>query len=105
MNILGGSFPAQAVYVAAKLGIADLLKEQPLSVAELARRTETHERALYRALRCLASLGVFRETPEKIFALTPEAELLIGDQPGSKDAAISWGNRGIGQFTASCFTA
>ena len=40
MNILGGSLPAQAVYVAAKLGIADLLKEQPLSVAELARQNQ-----------------------------------------------------------------
>jgi ubiquinone/menaquinone biosynthesis C-methylase UbiE len=92
MNILGGSFPAQAVYVAAKLGIADLLIDQPLPVAELARRTGTHEQALYRTLRCLASLGVFKEKPEKIFELTPEAELLIADQPGSmKDAAIFMG--------------
>jgi len=61
MQIVGGCFPSQAVYVAAKLGIADLLKAEPLTVAELARKTETHERALYRVLRCLASLGIFRE--------------------------------------------
>ena len=56
MQILGGCFQSQAVYVAAKLGIADLLKDQPLSAAELARKTGSHERALYRVLRCLASL-------------------------------------------------
>nr|MBA3257792.1 methyltransferase [Pyrinomonadaceae bacterium] len=89
MQILGGCFQSQAVYVAAKLGIADLLKDQPLPVVELARKTGTHERALYRALRCLASLGIFRETDTKVFELTPAAELLVSDYPGSmRDAAI-----------------
>jgi predicted transcriptional regulator len=92
MQILGGCFQSQAVYVAAKLGIADLLKAQPLPVAELARKTGTHERALYRLLRCLASLGVFRETDAKVFELNPPAELLISDHPGSmRNAAIFMG--------------
>lgn len=92
MQIVVGCFQSQAVYVAAKLGIADLLKDEPLSVAELARKTGTHERALYRVLRCLASLGIFRETDPKVFDLTPSAELLVSDQPGSmRDAAIFMG--------------
>ncbi|MCM3902173.1 MAG: acetylserotonin O-methyltransferase [Pyrinomonadaceae bacterium] len=92
MQIVGGCFQSQAVYVAAKLGIADLLKAQPLPVAELAQKTGTHERALYRLLRCLASLGVFRETGTRVFELTPTAELLASDHPGSmRDAAIFMG--------------
>jgi ubiquinone/menaquinone biosynthesis C-methylase UbiE len=92
MQIVGGCFQSQAVYVAAKLGIADLLKTRPLPVSELARKTSTHERALYRLLRCLASLGVFRETDTKVFELTATAELLASDHPGSmRDAAIFMG--------------
>ncbi|MCM3874518.1 MAG: acetylserotonin O-methyltransferase [Pyrinomonadaceae bacterium] len=92
MQIVAGCFPSQAVYVAAKLGIADLLKSEPLTVAELARETGTHERALYRVLRCLASLGVFRETETGEFELTPTAELLASDHPGSmRDAAVFMG--------------
>jgi O-methyltransferase domain/Dimerisation domain len=92
MQIVGGCFPSQAVYVAAKLGIADLLKSETLTVAELAEKTGTHERSLYRLLRCLASLGIFKETNAKVFELTPTAELLVSDHPGSmRDAAIFMG--------------
>jgi hypothetical protein len=78
-----GALMTQALYVVAKLGIADLLKDKPLSVAELAQRTETHERALYRVLRSLSSVGIFREVEPKVFALTPFAEPLRSDAPGS----------------------
>jgi len=92
MQIVAGCFPSQAVYVVAKLGIADLLKGEPLPVAELARKTGTHEQSLNRVLRCLASLGIFRETESREFELTPTAELLLSDHPGSmRDAAVFMG--------------
>ncbi|HST19626.1 MAG TPA: methyltransferase dimerization domain-containing protein, partial [Blastocatellia bacterium] len=78
-----GPLLTQALYVAAKLGVADLLAEKPLPVSELAARTATHERALYRVLRSLASVGVFEETDPKVFALTPYAEPLRSDAPNS----------------------
>ena len=74
---------AQALYVTAKLGVADHLAEKPLPINELAARTQTHERALYRMLRSLASAGIFAETDAKVFALTPYAELLRSDVPNS----------------------
>ncbi len=74
---------AQALYVAAKLGVADHLAEKPLPITELATRTGSHERALYRVLRSLASAGIFAETDPKVFALTPSAELLRADAPNS----------------------
>ncbi|HKQ51825.1 MAG TPA: methyltransferase [Pyrinomonadaceae bacterium] len=78
-----GALMSQAVYVAAKLGVADLLAAKPRTVAELAQATETNPRALYRVLRSLASAGIFEETDPKVFALTPLAEPLRGDAPNS----------------------
>lgn len=94
MQVVVGCFPSQAVYVAAKLGIADLLKDEPRTTAELADKTNTHERSLYRLLRSLASVGIFTETESKRFALTPAAELLLTDHPGSlRDTAIFMGEQ------------
>jgi hypothetical protein len=53
----------QAIYIAAKLRIADYLKDSAKSVEELAERTESHPNSLYRLLRMLASIGIFAETP------------------------------------------
>jgi len=74
------------VYVAAKLGIADLLVSGPRTAADLAQATRTHAPSLYRLLRALASLGVFAEDSEGRFALTPLAECLRSDLPGSQNA-------------------
>ena len=73
----------QALYVAAKLGVADLIADGARPVSELAAETKTNERALYRVLRSLASVGVFKETDPKVFALTPYADALRADVPGS----------------------
>ncbi len=75
---------SQAVYVAAELGIADLLRDGPRHADDLARATDSNADALYRLLRALASLGVFAETAPRTFALTPLAELLRSDIPGSQ---------------------
>jgi ubiquinone/menaquinone biosynthesis C-methylase UbiE len=83
----------QAIYVAAKLGIADLLKDGPRSSAELAKETGTQARALYRVLRALAGIGVFTEVEPDCFALTPLAETLRSDTHGSlRGTAIYMGD-------------
>lgn len=84
MGLLTGYWRSQAVYVAAKLGIADLLKTGPRSADELAQATGTHAPSLYRLLRALASVGVFVEGDGRHFALTPLAECLRSDVPGSQ---------------------
>jgi hypothetical protein len=87
-----GALLTQALYVAAKLDIAELLARGPRPVAELAEETGTHERSLFRVLRSLASVGVFREIEPKVFALTPLAEPLRSDAPGSmRNGAIFMG--------------
>lgn len=85
-QIIGAYQQSQAVYVAAKLGLADLLKEGPRTPEELAESTGTHARSLYRLLRALASIGLFAEDEQGRFTLTPMAELLRSDHPDSKRA-------------------
>jgi hypothetical protein len=58
-QIMLGSLASQALYVAAKLGIADHLVDGPKRVDELAKATESDAPSLYRVLRALASLGIY----------------------------------------------
>jgi len=83
-EMITGYWISQAVYAAAKFGIADLLKDGPKSVEELAESTSTDPDSLYRLLRALASRGVFAESGQRQFSLTTLAEPLCSDIPGSK---------------------
>src|SRR5215212_9401827 len=79
---------AQALAVAAQLGIADLLREGPRTSTALAEATGTQSPALYRLLRALAGLGVLAEDAEGRFALTPLGEPLRSDAPNSVRAMV-----------------
>lgn len=84
-----GHRPAACIYVTAKLKIADLLANGPKPVSELAAATHMNEGALYRVLRAIASLGVFREVSPRTFANTPLSETLRSDVPNSlRDAML-----------------
>ena len=67
------------MYVAAELGIADILSEGPISIEELAQLTKTHKHSLYRLMRALSGLGIFSESDNRDFQLTPMGELLKDD--------------------------
>jgi hypothetical protein len=84
---------SQTIGVAAELGIADFLANGPKSSTELAQATGSQPRALYRLLRALASVGVFTEVEPERFGLTPMAEALQTDAPGSQ--------RGMARHSAS----
>jgi ubiquinone/menaquinone biosynthesis C-methylase UbiE len=87
-QMASGYWVSQSIYVAAKLGIADLLKDSPKSCDELATATGTNAPSLYRVLRALASLGVFAETELNHFTLTPLAACLQSDVPDSFRAFV-----------------
>ena len=59
LSLLSGAWVAQAIFIAAKLGIADILHVGPASCAELAVATKVHAPSLHRVLRALASIGLF----------------------------------------------
>jgi hypothetical protein len=92
MQMIFGFMNSQAISVAAKLGVADLLAEGAKSADELARATGAHPRSLYRIMRALAGGGIFAEDETGRFRLTPLAEPLRRDAPDSlRSLAIFFG--------------
>jgi hypothetical protein len=83
LRMIWGIHISRAVYVAAELGLADRLAGGPMTSADLANDTQTHEPSLYRVLRVLASLGVLAEEADRSFALTLLGERLRTDVPAS----------------------
>lgn len=79
---------SQAIYVAAKLGIADLLAEGPKSSMELAAATGTDTLCLFRLMRALADLDIFSHSGSDYFALSSLGEALQSNVPGSLRAII-----------------
>jgi hypothetical protein len=83
MQLLTGKWISASISVVAELGIADLLARGDKTADELAAATSAHASSLYRVLRALASVGVFAETAEGRFQLTPLGECLRGGVPTS----------------------
>lgn len=83
LDMLCGMMKTQAIREAARLRLADLVKDGPKSSAELAEATGTDRSALYRLLSTLASLEIFAEVEPDFFAQTPLSHLLRPDVPGS----------------------
>jgi SAM-dependent methyltransferase len=82
-DLLGGGPILHAIALASQLSIPDLLASRPRTAADLAQATGSHEDALYRVLRALASAGVLAERTGRRFALTPISQLLRTGVPGS----------------------
>jgi O-methyltransferase domain/Dimerisation domain len=83
LRMISGFWLSRALYAAAKLGLADLLKGGPRTVDDLAKLSGTHAPSLYRVLRALASAGVFSEAPDGRFSSTPLSSTLETDAPAS----------------------
>ena len=93
-QMLGGASTASLIYVAAELGLADILTDGPLSVSELASRTSCHAGALERILRGLTIIGVLSASDNgEHYALTELGGALRSDIPNSvRPAARLMGN-------------
>ena len=83
-----GYWLSQAIYVAAKLGLADLLKDGPKSCSALAAATGADEHSLFRLMRALSSAGVFAHLQNDSFALASAGESLQSNVPGSLRAIV-----------------
>ncbi|MGD8764212.1 MAG: methyltransferase [Desulfobacteraceae bacterium] len=79
MQWITSKWITKPIHVISELGIADLLCDGPLSVDSLAEKTATHAPTLYRILRALSSVGIFAETDDRVFDLTPLAQCLLSD--------------------------
>lgn len=76
------------LYTVAKLRVADFLANGPQPVSELARAAKANEDALYRTMRALASIEIFRETEPRTFVNTPLSDVLRSDAPASARDAV-----------------
>jgi O-methyltransferase domain/Dimerisation domain len=83
LQLLNGFLTVQALHVAAALGIADLLADGARDSDDLAVATGAHGPSLYRLLRTLAGMGVFREEADGRFALTSLGDTLRTDRSDS----------------------
>ncbi len=82
LQLISGFWISRCVYVTAKLGIPDLLKEGPMTAADLAAATQTHAPSLFRLLRALAAVNVLTHDDGR-FGNTPLSETLRTDVLGS----------------------
>ncbi len=83
-----GYWVSHAIYVAAKLGIADLLKDEPQSCVALATATGADAPSLFRLMRALANVGVFSHIQGDCFTLSRLAESLQTEVHGSLRAMV-----------------
>jgi hypothetical protein len=81
-------FLSRAIYVAADLGVADQLGEEPLGSADLAEKTGTNASALGRLLMFLAAYEIFQQMPDGKFSHTPLSAVLREDHPNSMRPGI-----------------
>jgi hypothetical protein len=92
MGLARGYQLSQALYVAAKLGVADVLSSQPLAAEAIADAVGARAPQLRRVLRALVAAGVFCELEDGRFASNEEAATLRADAPGGmRDVVVSFG--------------
>ncbi len=91
-GLLLSQYVAPLVCVAVKLRIADLLRNEPKSISELAELTGASEINLNRVMRALATLQVFRRSADGKYSLTSLGETLLQDSSESiRDWAVVFG--------------
>src|SRR5215475_3460423 len=81
--MINSNWITQALYVAAQLGLPDLLASGPQTSEHLAQATGAHAPSLHRLLWALVTIDIVRERAEGDFALLPMGALL------QRDAATS----------------
>jgi hypothetical protein len=88
LHVTFGALTAQILYVAAKLDLADELRDGYRTPAELGRTIAVDVSGLRRVLRGLVSLGICAEIDGDRFGLTPLGEYLRADHPDSVHSRV-----------------
>ena len=88
MQIGSAFWQSRALYVAAKLDLADELADSEKSTSILAKTLSLNEAHLYRLMRMLASIGIFTETSPCVFKNSKLSGYLREDNPDNVRAMI-----------------
>jgi O-methyltransferase domain/Dimerisation domain len=92
MEMIWGAMVSQALHVAAKLAVFDVLRDGPKTSTEIAQATATQEPALRRLLRFLTSVDILIEDEGARFSATSRGEFLRSDHPESaRSLAVMYG--------------
>jgi len=83
LDVLGGFLYTQAIATVARLGVADIVGEEPVLVEELAARVGADPSALHRVMRLLAAVGIFSQAAPGAFVGTQLSDGLRDDRPDS----------------------
>ncbi|MEG4943545.1 methyltransferase [Microcoleus sp. F4-D5] len=101
LEIMYGYKRSQALFVAAKLGIADILSEGSKTADEIAKATGVNSRSIYHLMHLLVSIGVFSAEDNDEFRLNSIGKhLLTGSSDSLRSTVIAngdevyqaWGN-------------
>jgi hypothetical protein len=76
---LNGYYISQCLMVAAELGIADILRDGPVSVERISLQTEVNQDSLHRMLSALCKVGVFEEGQTGQFSNNELSAVLTSD--------------------------
>ena len=101
LELVTASWKSQALYVAAELGIADLLADGPRTCAELATAAGVHPPSLRRLLRALTTIGVCNEDEHDVFGITPLGAQLATDRRLSLRSWTRWWGTSLWQAWGS----
>ena len=105
LSLINGFRATQAIYVVARLGVADMLADGPLTAEAIAVRAGVNPASLRRVLRLAAFFGVVEEVPPDRFGLTALGAGLRGDQRDSLRAlAVLLGAEHYGAWGALMHT-
>lgn len=101
VNLASGNWNTQLLYVICRLNIPDILSDASMDIDSLSDMTGTHRESLYRILRALSSMGIFR-LDESMVSHTDISRLLVSTHPsclssicimrGSEYQYKSWSN-------------
>src|SRR5439155_15824099 len=70
-QMINGYWLSFSIIAAARLELADALGDGPSPIGRIAERVGADPDSLYRLMRALASVGIFREEDGRAFAHTP----------------------------------
>jgi len=93
LEMMYGYQKSQALFVAAQLGIADILSNGSKTAEELAKATGVNSRSIYHLMRSLISVGVFSTEDNDKFQLNPMGKhLLTGTSDSLRGTVMAMGD-------------
>ena len=83
MRLITSKWLSKPMLAAVELELADIISDKKVNIHWIANKTKTQPDLLYRLLRTLTSMGIFKELDDKNFVTTTMAKLLKKEALGT----------------------